>query len=113
MYLSLTKIFIYILIFFCFISDFDANSSNQSTLYSKKNISNYFAGIISSNDNANKLTYFSLTDTSLTDSSLIDIARNNQNLTSIDINCNDLTDNGINCQTDTDTEVFVQFIAYI
>ena len=44
---------------------------------------------------SNKLTYFSLTNISLTDFSLIDIVKNNQNLTSIDINCNDLTDNGI------------------
>lgn len=55
MYSSLPKIFIYILIFFSFISSFNAYSSNQKILYSKKSISNYFSGIISSNNNNNKL----------------------------------------------------------
>ena len=55
MYLSLSKIFIYILIFFSFLSNFNAHSSNQKTLYSRKSISNYFSGIISSNNNNNKL----------------------------------------------------------
>ena len=55
MYLSLSKIFIYILIFFSFLSNFNAHSSNQKILYSKKSISNYFSGIIASNNNNNKL----------------------------------------------------------
>ena len=55
MYLSLSKIFIYILIFFSFLSNFNAHSSNQKILYSRKSISNYFSGIISSNNNNNKL----------------------------------------------------------
>ena len=55
MYSSLSKIFIYILIFFSFLSNFNAHSSNQKILYSKKSISNYFSGIISSNNNNNKL----------------------------------------------------------
>ena len=55
MYLSLSKIFIYILIFFSFLSNFNAHSSNQKVLYSRKSISNYFSGIISSNNNNNKL----------------------------------------------------------
>jgi len=55
MYLSLSKIFIYILIFFSFLSHFNAHSSNQKILYSRKSISNYFSGIISSNNNNNKL----------------------------------------------------------
>ena len=61
MYLSLSKNFICILIFFCFLLNFNAHSSNQKILYSRKNISNYFSGIISSNNNDNKLAlkYFS------------------------------------------------------
>jgi tetratricopeptide (TPR) repeat protein len=61
MYPSLSKIFIYILIFFSFFLNINAYSSNQETLYSKKSISNYFSGIISSNNNNNKLAlkYFS------------------------------------------------------
>ena len=55
MYLSLSKIFVYILIFFSFLSNFNAHSSNQKILYSRKSISNYFSGIISSNNNNNKL----------------------------------------------------------
>ena len=55
MYLSLSKIFIYILIFFSFLSNFNAHSLNQKVLYSSKSISNYFSGIISSNNNNNKL----------------------------------------------------------
>ena len=55
MYSSLSKIFIYILIFFSFLSNFNAHSSNQKILYSRKSISNYFSGIISSNNNNNKL----------------------------------------------------------
>ena len=55
MYSSLSKIFIYILIFFSFFSNFNAHSTNQKALYSRKNISNYFSGIISSNNNDNKL----------------------------------------------------------
>ena len=55
MYSSLSKIFIYILIFFSFILNSSAYSSNQKILYSKKSISNYFSGIISSNNNNNKL----------------------------------------------------------
>lgn len=55
MNLSLTKIFIYILIFFGFLSNFCAYSSNQKKLYSSKSISSYFSGIISSNNNDNKL----------------------------------------------------------
>jgi len=61
MYLSLSKNFICILIFFCFLLNFNAHSSNQNILYSKKSISNYFSGIISSNNNDHKLAlkYFS------------------------------------------------------
>ena len=61
MYLSLSKIFIYILIFFSFLSNFNAHSSNQKILYSRKSISNYFSGIISSKNNNDKLAlkYFS------------------------------------------------------
>ena len=55
MYSSLSKIFIYILIFFSFILNSSAYSSNQKTLYSRKSISDYFSGIISSNNNNNKL----------------------------------------------------------
>jgi len=55
MYSSLPKIFIYILIFFSFILNSSAYSSNQKILYSRKSISNYFSGIISSNNNNNKL----------------------------------------------------------
>ena len=55
MHSSLPKIFIYILIFFSFLSNFNAYSSNQKILYSRKSISNYFSGIISSNNNNNKL----------------------------------------------------------
>ena len=55
MYSSLSKIFIYILIFFSFLSNFNAHSLNQKILYSKKSISNYFSGIIASNNNNNKL----------------------------------------------------------
>ena len=55
MYSSLPKIFIYILIFFSFLLNFNAHSSNQKILYSRKSISNYFSGIISSNNNNNKL----------------------------------------------------------
>ena len=61
MYSNLTKIFVYILIFFCFLSNFNAYSSNQKILYSRKSISNYFSGIISSKNNNDKLAlkYFS------------------------------------------------------
>jgi len=55
MYSSLPKIFVYILIFFSFILNSSAYSSNQKILYSRKSISNYFSGIISSNNNNNKL----------------------------------------------------------
>ena len=55
MYLSLSKIFIYILIFFSFLLNLNAHSSNQEILYSRKSISNYFSGIISANNNNNKL----------------------------------------------------------
>ena len=55
MYSSLPKIFIYFLIFFSFLSNFNVHSSNQKILYSRKSISNYFSGIISSNNNNNKL----------------------------------------------------------
>ncbi len=55
MYSSLSKIFIYILIFFSFLSNLNAYSSNQKILYSRKSVSNYFSGIISSNNNNNKL----------------------------------------------------------
>lgn len=55
MYSSLSKIFIYILIFFSFLSNFNAHSLNEKILYSRKSISNYFSGIISSNNNNNKL----------------------------------------------------------
>ena len=55
MYSSLPKIFVYILIFFSFLLNFNAHSANQKILYSRKSISNYFSGIISSNNNNNKL----------------------------------------------------------
>jgi len=55
MYSSLSKIFIYILIFFSFLSNLNAYSSNQKVLYSRKSVSNYFSGVISSNNNNNKL----------------------------------------------------------
>jgi len=55
MYLSLPKIFVYILIFFIFILNSSVHSANQKILYSRKSISNYFSGIISSNNNNNKL----------------------------------------------------------
>jgi tetratricopeptide (TPR) repeat protein len=55
MYSSLSKIFAYILIFFSFLLNFNAYSANQKILYSRKSISNYFSGIVSSNDNNNKL----------------------------------------------------------
>ena len=55
MYLSLPKVFVYILIFFSFLLNFNAYSANQKILYSRKSISNYFSGIISSNNNNNKL----------------------------------------------------------
>jgi len=55
MYSSLSKIFIYILVFFSFLLNVNAYSSNQKILYSRKSISNYFSGIISSNNNNNKL----------------------------------------------------------
>jgi len=53
MYLSLPKIFVYILIFFSFLLNFNAYSASQKILYSRKSISNYFSGIISSNNNNN------------------------------------------------------------
>ena len=54
------KIFTYIVIFFVFLSNFDANSSNQRKLYSKKSISSYFSGLISSSsyDDQMALKYF-------------------------------------------------------
>ena len=55
MYSSLPKIFVYILIFFSFLLNFNAHSANQKILYSRKSISDYFSGIISSNNNNNKL----------------------------------------------------------
>jgi len=55
MYSSLPKIFVYILIFFIFILNSSVHSANQKILYSRKSISNYFSGIISSNNNNNKL----------------------------------------------------------
>ncbi|MAH02672.1 MAG: hypothetical protein CMI70_02635 [Candidatus Pelagibacter sp.] len=55
MYSSLPKIFVYILIFFIFILNSIVYSANQKILYSGKSISNYFSGIISSNNNNNKL----------------------------------------------------------
>ena len=61
MYASLPKIFVYILIFFSFLLNFNAYSANQKILYSRKSISNYFSGIISSNNNNNNklaLKYF-------------------------------------------------------
>ena len=55
MYLSLTKTFVYVLIFLCFFSNFNVYSSNEKILYSKKAISNYFSGIVSSRNHNNKL----------------------------------------------------------
>ena len=55
MYSSLPKIFVYILIFFSFLLNFNAHSASQKILYSRKSIFNYFSGIISSNNNNNKL----------------------------------------------------------
>jgi tetratricopeptide (TPR) repeat protein len=65
MYSSLSKIFIYVLIFFGFLSNFNVYSSNQNKFYSKKNISNYFLGIVSSNNNNNKLALKYLSNLSL------------------------------------------------
>ena len=55
MYSSLPKIFVDILIFFSFLLNFNAHKANQKILYSRKSISNYFSGIISSNNHNNKL----------------------------------------------------------
>ena len=55
MYLSLSKVFIYIIVFFGFFLNFNAYSSSQKILYSGKSISNYFSGIVSSKNNNNKL----------------------------------------------------------
>ena len=55
MYLSLTKTFVYVLIFLCFFSNFNVYSSDEKILYSKKDISNYFSGIVSSRNHNNKL----------------------------------------------------------
>jgi len=55
MYSSLSKIFVCIIIFFSFHLNYSAHSANQKILYSRKSISNYFSGIISSNNNNNKL----------------------------------------------------------
>ena len=55
MYLSLTKTFVYVLIFLCFFLNFNVYSSNKKILYSKKNISNYLSGLVSSRNHNNKL----------------------------------------------------------
>ena len=55
MYSSLPKIFIYILIFFSFFQILQHTHLIKKILYSRKSISNYFSGIISSNNNNNKL----------------------------------------------------------
>jgi hypothetical protein len=55
MYLNLTKFFIYILILFGLLSNFKAHSLNENKLYSGTSISNYFSGLVSSNNNNNEL----------------------------------------------------------
>ena len=55
MNVSLTKTFVYVLIFLSILSNFNAYSSNEKILYSRKNISNYFSGLVSSKNNNNKL----------------------------------------------------------
>ena len=52
---NISKTFFYLLIFFVFISNFDANSSNKRALYSHKSISDYFSGVVSSKNNNSKL----------------------------------------------------------
>ncbi len=61
MYTNIAKTFIYLLVFFIFNSNFVANSANKKVLYSHKSISDYFSGLVSSNNNKNKLAikYFS------------------------------------------------------
>ena len=55
MYLSLTKIIIYISLFLGFFLNSNVHSSYKNTIYSKKNISNYFSGVISLNNYKNEL----------------------------------------------------------
>jgi len=55
MYLSLTKFFVYIVIFLGFLSNFNVYALSKNKLYSETSISNYFSGLISSNNNNNEL----------------------------------------------------------
>ena len=51
MKIKLYKQCFFILVFFCLFSNITANSSNNIKSYSKKNISNYFSGLLSSRNN--------------------------------------------------------------
>ena len=62
MHLSLTKFFIYILILFAFLSNFKVHSLNDNRLYSEKSISNYFSGLVSSNNHNSELALDFLND---------------------------------------------------
>jgi len=62
MHSSLTKIFVYVLFFFVLLSNLKVYSSNQKNFYSGKSISNYFSGLISSNNNNNSLAIKYLND---------------------------------------------------
>ena len=55
MYRTLAKTFVCVIIFFCFISNSSVHSSTKRITYSQQSISNYLSGIISSNNNNNKL----------------------------------------------------------
>ena len=57
MYLSLTKFFVYIVIFLGFLSNFNVYALSKNKLYSETSISNYFSGLISSNNNNNELAF--------------------------------------------------------
>ena len=52
---NIAKTFVYLLFFFIFNLNFDANSSSKQVLYSHKSISDYFSGLVSSNNNNHKL----------------------------------------------------------
>ena len=55
MLINFVKKFVYILVFFIFLSNLNAHSSNKAKIYSKENISNYFSGLISAKNNENDL----------------------------------------------------------
>ena len=55
MHSNIAKTFVYLLFFFIFNLNFDANSSSKQVLYSHKSISDYFSGLVSSNNNNHKL----------------------------------------------------------